>query len=110
MQIGSTWVVTAAHCLYENGPDEDGYMVDVKYLSVLLGLHDRSKKSEPYRLHKCHVSFSCFHYLFRRQIRVDEVFVHEDFNATFSEGNDIALLLLGFKHYLRRTLLLEKKP
>ena len=40
-QIGSTWVVTAAHCVFE---DEE--LVDAKTLSVLLGLHDRSKKSE----------------------------------------------------------------
>ena len=37
-------MVTAAHCLFE---DED--IVDVKSLSILLGLHDRSKKSEPNR-------------------------------------------------------------
>ena len=41
VQIGSTWVVTAAHCVFE---DEE--LVDAKTLSVLLGLHDRSKKSE----------------------------------------------------------------
>jgi len=41
LQIGSTWVVTAAHCVFE---DEE--LVDAKSLSVLLGLHDRSKKSE----------------------------------------------------------------
>ena len=43
-QIGSTWVVTAAHCLYK---DEE--LVAAKSLSILLGLHDRSKKSEPNR-------------------------------------------------------------
>ena len=47
MQIGSTWVVTAAHCLYEDGPDEE--VVDVETLSVLLGLHDRRKKLDPNR-------------------------------------------------------------
>ena len=45
-QIGSTWVVTAAHCLYK-----DGELVDAKSLSILLGLHNRSKKSEPKRCH-----------------------------------------------------------
>ena len=43
-QIGSTWVVTAAHCLYK-----EGELVAAKSLSVLLGLHDRSKKLEPKR-------------------------------------------------------------
>ena len=45
-QIGSTWVVTAAHCLYK-----DGELVAAKSLSIMLGLHDRSKKSEPKRCH-----------------------------------------------------------
>ena len=45
-QIGSTWVVTAAHCLYK-----DGERVAAKSLSIMLGLHDRSKKSEPKRCH-----------------------------------------------------------
>ena len=49
MQIGSTWVITAAHCLYEDGPEAESEMVEVESLSVLLGLHDRSKKSESYR-------------------------------------------------------------
>ena len=40
-QIGSTWVVTAAHCLYK-----DGELVAAKSLSILLGLHDSSKKLE----------------------------------------------------------------
>ena len=46
-QIGSTWVVTAAHCLYK-----DGELVAAKSLSVLLGLYDRSKKLEPNRCHE----------------------------------------------------------
>ena len=45
-QIGSTWVVTAAHCLYK-----EGELVDAKSLSILLGLHNRSKKSESKRCH-----------------------------------------------------------
>ena len=46
-QIGSTWVVTAAHCLYK-----DGEIVAAKSLSILLGLHDRSKTLEPKRCHE----------------------------------------------------------
>ena len=38
-------MVTAAHCLYK-----DGELVAAKSLSILLGLHDRSKKSE---LNRC---------------------------------------------------------
>ena len=42
-------MVTAAHCLYE-----DGEQVGAKTLSILLGLHDRSKKTEMKRspIHK----------------------------------------------------------
>ena len=57
-QIGSTWVVTAAHCLFE---DED--IIDVKSLSILLGLHDRSKKSEPNR---------CFTYIGLSRANINE--------------------------------------
>ena len=46
-QIGSTWVVTAAHCLYK-----DSEIVAAKSLSILLGLHDRSKTLEPKRCHE----------------------------------------------------------
>ena len=45
-QIGSTWLITAAHCLYN-----EGELVDAKSLSILLGLYDRSKQSEPKRCH-----------------------------------------------------------
>ena len=45
MQIGSTWVLTAAHCLFK-----DGEQVAAKTFSILLGLHDRSKTSE---LNRC---------------------------------------------------------
>ena len=58
VQIGSTWVVTAAHCLFE---DED--IIDVKSLSILLGLHDRSKKSEPNR---------CFTYIGLSRANINE--------------------------------------
>ena len=40
-------MVTAAHCLYK-----DGELVAAKSLSILLGLHDRSKRTEPKRCPK----------------------------------------------------------
>jgi hypothetical protein len=49
-------VVTAAHCLYK-----DGELVAANSLSILLGLHDRSKKSEPNR---CCEIFSLFDFSF----------------------------------------------
>ena len=47
IQIGSTWMVTAAHCLYIADK-----LLSAQSLLVLLGLHDRSKKSEPNRYKK----------------------------------------------------------
>ena len=37
-------MVTAAHCLYK-----DDELLAAKSLSILLGLHDRNKKTEPKR-------------------------------------------------------------
>ena len=47
MQIGSTWMVTAAHCLYNADK-----LLSAQSLLVLLGLHDRSKKTESKRCPK----------------------------------------------------------
>ena len=82
-------MVTAAHCLYQ-----DGERVAAKSLSILLGLHDRSKMSEPNR---CGEVFFNSHALFfsRKQIVVDEIFVHENFTTTGEKVNDIAVLRLG---------------
>ena len=103
-QIGSTWVVTAAHCVFE---DEE--LVDAKTLSVLLGLHDRSKNSERNRWF--FISYlSLFLYfplkvwyfrvfLSRRKVQVDEILVHENYTAGGSKENDIALLRLGEKTF-----------
>ena len=69
--------------------------------SIMLGLHDRSKKKEPNRL-KFHCTkrwFSkytiCNHPCsIRRHIRVDKIIIHEDFKDSVY---DIALLKLGKK-------------
>ena len=45
-QIGSTWVVTAAHCVFGKNRE----IISEKTLSILLGLHDRSAASELKRL------------------------------------------------------------
>ena len=45
-QIGSRWMVTAAHCLYDNIEKEP--LPDDSF-SVMLGLHDRSKIFEAAR-------------------------------------------------------------
>ena len=45
-QIGSRWMVTAAHCLYDNVEKEP--LPDDSF-SVMLGLHDRSKVYEATR-------------------------------------------------------------
>ena len=52
-------MVTAAHCLYN-----DDELVSAKSLSVLLGLHDRSKKSELKRCYEM-ISLSLLLFLFQ---------------------------------------------
>ena len=88
-------MITAAHCLYE-----DGEQVAAKTLSILLGLHDRSKKSELTRCINL-ISMMAFapigNICNRKQVRVDEIFVHENFTTTGSKANDLALLRLGDK-------------
>ena len=85
-------MVTAAHCLYK-----DGELVAAKSLSILLGLHDRSKKLEPNRCHERgkRKKENLLNLISRRQIKVDKIFVHENYTATGSKANDIALLRLG---------------
>ena len=82
-------MVTAAHCLYN-----DDELVSAKSLSVLLGLHDRSKKSEPKRCYEM-ISLPNCYFFSRKQILVDEIFVHENYSTSGDKANDIALLRLG---------------
>ena len=89
-------MVTAAHCLFK-----DGEQVAAKTLSILLGLHDRSKTSE---LNRCieskrEMSFTLSVLCCRKKVRVDEIFLHENFTTTGSKANDIALLRLGKNSY-----------
>ena len=83
-------MVTAAHCLYK-----DGELVAANTLSIMLGLHDRRKKSEPKRCHEKRFSCQTFVFFPRKQIKVDEIFVHENYTSSGSKTNDIALLRLG---------------
>ena len=86
-------MLTAAHCLFK-----DGEQVAAKTLSILLGLHDRSKTSE---LNRCielkREMWSALIVVIcnRKKVRVDEIFLHENFITTSSKANDIALLRLG---------------
>ena len=83
-------MVTAAHCLYK-----DGELLAAETLSILLGLYDRSKKSEHNRCDELFFDVPNFFLIPRRQIKVDEIFVHENYTTTGSKANDIALLRLG---------------
>ena len=97
LQIGSTWVLTAAHCLFK-----DGEQVAAKTLSILLGLHDRSKTSELNRCIELNREMSSALIVViccRKKVRVDEIFLHENFFTTGSRANDIALLRLGKNSY-----------
>ena len=90
-------MVTAAHCLFK-----EGEQVAAKSLSILLGLHDRSKKSELTRcinLKRIMAFAPISNICYRKQVRVDEIFVHENFTTTGSKANDIALLRLGDKSF-----------
>ena len=43
---------------------------------------------------------------YRKQVRVDEIFVHENFTTTDSKANDIALLRLGKAEFVIKNLFL----
>ena len=42
---------------------------------------------------------------YRKQVRVDEIFVHENFTTTGSKANDIALLRLGENQHQTESVL-----
>ena len=75
-------------------------MIDSKSLSILLGLHDRSKKSEPNRCSRHLKSFQMIVTkmplsFLRKKVQVDEIFVHMNYSTNGGKENDIALLRLG---------------
>ena len=45
-QIGNRFALTAAHCLYD---DDNKEVLPASSLSIMLGLHDRSKVTEENR-------------------------------------------------------------
>ena len=97
-QIGSRFALTAAHCLYDDGEDEnDKELLPASAFSVILGVHDRRNIRGPNRLvDKC-VKFCNASYV-RKNVRVSKFVVHENFSSNF---NDIALLKLGNQDYNR---------
>ena len=45
-QIGNSFALTAAHCLYDDDNEE---VLPASSFSIMLGLHDRRKATEPNR-------------------------------------------------------------
>ena len=50
-QVGTQWMITAAHCVHDNKKDKEDVieLLPTNSLSVLLGLHDKSLKKEELR-------------------------------------------------------------
>ena len=53
-QVGTQWMITAAHCVHDRKKETDIETDDIELLpanslSVMLGLHDKSRKSEKMR-------------------------------------------------------------
>ena len=50
-QVGTQWMITAAHCVHDSKKDEDDVieLLAANSLSVMLGLHDKSRKKEEMR-------------------------------------------------------------
>ncbi|XP_058520166.1 serine protease 40-like [Ochotona princeps] len=67
--IASNWVISAAHCFQRSQNPMD--------YRILLGYNQLSKPSR-----------------FSRQIRIDKVIIHEDYNRKYCFGSDITLLQL----------------
>ena len=96
-------MITAAHCLF----DKNREPYPAESLHVLLGLHDRRKDKykEPQRCYTITYCLLSPHSFFqisvlicifsRKEISVDEIFIHEGFGTTNHRTNDIALLRLS---------------
>ena len=50
-QVGTQWMITAAHCVHDSKKDETDTieLLPANSLSVMLGLHDKNKKKEEMR-------------------------------------------------------------
>ena len=50
-QVGTQWMITAAHCVHDSKKDETDVieLLAANSLSVMLGLHDKSRKKEEMR-------------------------------------------------------------
>ena len=50
-QVGTQWMITAAHCVHDSkkDPTDDIELLPANSLSVMLGLHDKSQKREEMR-------------------------------------------------------------
>ena len=51
-QVGTQWMITAAHCVHDDDPDDETDAIELlpaNSLSVMLGLHDKRLKKEEMR-------------------------------------------------------------
>ena len=87
-QIGTNWLVTAAHCLFE-----ENEQIPTRSLAVLLGLHDRRKRTEEFRYLE-YQNLVFINILFRKRITVSDVFIHDNFTSG-EPTDDIALIRIG---------------
>ena len=91
LQIGSKWVLTAAHCIYD---DFEPYEPDD--LFVLIGFTQKViDDTKDARLDLINYANNAvtFHYSILRVRRVKKVIIHPDYNSDTTE-NDIAVLKL----------------
>ena len=87
--------MTAAHCLYD-----EQQLLPTAALSVILGLHDRTKLMEERRYSSdCLFSFHLMNP--RKYFSVKQVFIHDKF-ISGQPGADVALLRLGKKQTVKK--------
>ena len=89
LQVGSNWLLSASHCLYDSGAEE---AMDAAGVSVMLGLHDRTNPGEAGR---CGVLAAITRFvIIRKVVAVTKILLHPNFDADFKK-NDIALIKIG---------------